>query len=492
MAQNPVIPVVGLGLYRHVAASMSTHSERTPYRMAAIVDLTSEPGTFNYTPHNLGVVLHTMDLHPKVFVSGTAISPEMMAESIHMFKEYVKNTGEEETLIINAPTIRLPPLRNLSTFSSSDLLDCIAFLRLLYTPEIRGSRIRHRNVQQGSEFSSDGSKLTRSSFSTPHVLPLPEADELAALRSDAFERAYTIRWLTGLLAYVEISEPGADQASAASSKDIVIQEAAALLANCAGTAGAGVVSRLLTFPSGLGPIRICLTDLPLENRDFASVGAQTWGGACVLAEIIAACPADFGLLEPQKPLRVLELGSGTGLVGLAFGKVAQQRGHGRVVTVISTDFYPTVLQNLAANITANFPSQDGSVSISSHFLDWSTFSGAETPSLPPCNEPFDLILGADIVYEPEHAAWIHSCVCRLLSRQSLGDGQPTFHLLIPLRATHALESGTIETVFAARSQHNNGLQLIVLSKEAIICGIEGRDREEVEYGYYKIGWKRDT
>ncbi|KAF8171054.1 hypothetical protein K438DRAFT_1982331 [Mycena galopus ATCC 62051] len=149
--------------------------------------------------------------------------------------------------------------------------------------------------------------------------PIPNSDSTAAWRSDEFERAYTIRWLTYLVNNVEKLR------GSPSEVDSVVGRAASLLANCGGTSSAGTIARTFEFPSERGPISITVQDIPLENGDIASVGAQTWGGACVLSEIIAAQPADFGLVkDPLSPsLRVLELGAGTGLVGLVLVTVAK-------------------------------------------------------------------------------------------------------------------------------------------------------------------------
>lgn len=96
-----IISVVGLGVYRQVAASMDSTFENTPYRMAAVVDLTSHIGAFRYTPHNLGVVLHCLQPRPQAFVTGAAISEAMTNESIRVWEEFVEATGTEDTMVIN-------------------------------------------------------------------------------------------------------------------------------------------------------------------------------------------------------------------------------------------------------------------------------------------------------------------------------------------------------------------------------------------------------
>ncbi|KAJ7728146.1 putative methyltransferase-domain-containing protein [Mycena maculata] len=367
---------------------------------------------------------------------------------------------------IQPPSLRLPPLRGLATLSPAILIDCVEYLTLLCTPEVRGSRILRRIFP-------DSTSPATSATSQP-APDIQRREQIAALRSDDFERAYTIRWLTYLI-------NNADRFQAPPSDfDTVVDRAAALLANCGGPASAGIISRIFEFPSTRGSIRVTLRDIPLENGDFSSVGAQTWGGACVLAEIIAAQPSDFGLLDRPAPLRVLELGAGTGLVGISLAKAAEQVDG--TVNIVCSDFYPSVLQNLALNIATNFPATERT--IEAHFLDWSSFMEATpAPRLPPFDAPFEVILGADIVYEPTHAAWIHSCVSQLLDTTPASQ----FHLVIPLRPTHAQESNSVETVFQS---DGSTPALIILSKEIIVCSVEGSASEEVEYAYYRIGWSR--
>jgi hypothetical protein len=127
---------------------------------------------------------------------------------------------------------------------------------------------------------------------------------------------------------------------------------------------------------------------------------------------------------------------GTGIVGLTLGKMLESMEV--EADIIATDFYPSVLANLQAT---NFL-HPSSVLISSHFLDWSTF-----PILNVLPAPFDRIfydiIGADIIYEASHALWIKACLQGIfLKAAALSVPQPIFHLVIPLRPTHAIESQT--------------------------------------------------
>ncbi|KAF8883814.1 putative methyltransferase-domain-containing protein [Infundibulicybe gibba] len=337
------------------------------------------------------------------------------------------------------PTSRLPPIRGIESCTADVLSQSLHYLRLIYSPNYNAS--------------------------------------LDQLRSDAFERAYAIKWLTHLISLA--SDPAAVSAEDAS-LETLIHDGAALLAICAGTASAGTHFRDFVFSSPRsGPIAVRLKDVPLDNHDFGSVGAQTWGGACVLSEMIVDEPANFGLSEGES-LRILELGAGTGLVSLTTAKLMESMM--LETTIVATDYYPSVLRNLADNIHSNVPvtSAPSSVTISAHALDWSTFAETRSESELEFNKPFDLVLGADIIYEKQHAIWIKSCLTTLLRRPSLNSTtrpEAIFHLVIPLRATHTSESGTIEAGLA------------ILFKDILICDAEsGRDGDVVEYAYYKIGW----
>ncbi|KAJ3550875.1 hypothetical protein NM688_g4978 [Phlebia brevispora] len=488
------------------------------------------------------------------------------------------STVKARVPILLPPTVRLPSTRTLTStlVTLTEVRDALNYLTELYgEPEIRGVRYirrtrcalsRNPGVDTGQR-NEDGSLST--CWSDTHdsveqefepdedLSPLsPELEreaELEKLRADKFERAYVVQWLTVLVSHP--SQPAAEEADAVEWESLV-QQAASLLADCAGAASAGKRCRTFIFPgTGLsrnsscsprhrtpeagGPdavredvpvheVRVQIVDLPLDNQDYSSVGAQTWGGACLLADMIVASrhEADFGLpLRPgrdqQDRIRILELGAGTGLVSLAAGKLLEARGvHAEIV---GTDFYAHVLENLRHNVEANFPRQpDGAkenspVDFSVQFLDWAAFPSSPLRS-GPANEtegaqgeslfirPFDVIYGADIIYELEHARWIKACVERLLRRPSsdIADSScvasdpaitPRFHLVIPLRSTHMAEARTVEDVFPFASEidereaHVRGDVLAITGKEDIVCGdLWEEGTKEVEYVHYMISW----
>ncbi|EPS98127.1 hypothetical protein FOMPIDRAFT_1127072 [Fomitopsis schrenkii] len=397
------------------------------------------------------------------------------------------------TISLSAPSTHLPPIGRIQTYSAEDLTKAVRYLRLIYNPDVRGIRRVDRNRERiPQDFAPPNSlaPFLKHGSRCPSSSPDPE---LEALRSDAFERAYAIRWLTALVSQVyqllEADDDAASQTSALE-REALLQEASALLAICAGTASAGTVTRTFRFHGGAAPaVEVQLTDVPLENQDYGSVGAQTWGSACLLAEMLVEDPAAFGFSPAATHLRVLELGAGTGLVSVALGKLLGVRA-----SIVATDFHPSVLANLQNNVTANFAAAaaDSAPSVSAHFLDWAKFPALSDPPAP-FEEPFDHIFGADIIYEAEHALWIKNCVEKLLRLPTPSNPRPAFHLVIPLRPTHTLESSTAEEVFPPIETRDAAEMLLTLSKNVILCEANGNVRarsgtsEEVEYVHYVIG-----
>lgn len=190
-------------------------------------------------------------------------------------------------------------------------------------------------------------------------------------------------------------------------------------------------------------VPILLHDAPMQ--DHISVGVQTWGSAILLGREMSLNPSAFGLFPgPSTPthrgVRVLELGAGTGLLGILCRKLLDLRMASRDVAqpkypglVVATDFHHDVLSNLKVCVDLNFPPhvpvQNGSEVLveatNGHVesgvkiakLDWTTFpqymqarqegriefeeDNAEIGKW--VGESFDLVLASDCVYDPTHA-----------------------------------------------------------------------------------------
>lgn len=422
------------------------------------------------------------------------------------------------TLPLNPPTSQLPPIAKIKSVSLQDIIDAIGYLRHLYNPEVRGTcRIDQKVVFNASRTASESTQAfseARDPAAKESLKP-PSDSSLDVLRADEFERSYAIRWLTSLVARADMLAARDDRNdnledslrtnSQEPSWENTVQEVAALLAVCAGTAAAGLVSRAFAFRHKTGrEVKVQVTDVPLENQDYSSVGAQTWGSACLLSEMIVDSPTTFGLdysVFARGPVRVLELGAGTGLVSLTVGGILKGYWDGgsndSCGTVVATDFHPSVLQNLTTNAAFNLATwpEHCPVSVSAHHLDWSNLPS--TP-FPPFDQPFDIIFGADIVYEIEHASWIRSTVEHFLRKPETTSDMPQFHLMIPIRPTHATESQAVEKVFPfapdpeVQTSSSSPAGLCIVRKEVILCEVHSSMRlrsthgDLVEYVLYAI------
>ena len=200
----------------------------------------------------------------------------------------------------------------------------------------------------------------------------------------------------------------------------------------------------------------------------ASTGHRTWGSASVLAHLLAASPSRFfpalsaSTSSPSSPLRVLELGSGTGLVGLTAAAVLSRLGVGarrgaEVVLSDGGDEPQAVLDNLRENVAANEGAIIGGVSVRVERLDWRDYvlPLEEGSSAPDAEERFDVLLGTDLVYERGQATLLHAATAGLLrfpsSASTSSTSRPTFWLALPLRPTHADEDAEVASLFPSPS-----------------------------------------
>lgn len=190
------------------------------------------------------------------------------------------------------------------------------------------------------------------------------------------------------------------------------------------------------------------SQVPASLEASSAVGVQTWAASIVLSDLLVTRPREVHPLlhgtEPPKPLRVAELGAGTGLVGIVCAHFLSsicltpslpdvEEKH----TVTLTDYHPRVLQNLRRNVDANRSGLSRGVDLSVEALDWSVFhrpdesdsdsnsetAGAEldrfsapTPPLAGEQPQYGLLLAADVVYAPEHATWLYATMSSLLAR----------------------------------------------------------------------------
>ncbi|KAL9614051.1 MAG: hypothetical protein Q9167_001466 [Letrouitia subvulpina] len=168
--------------------------------------------------------------------------------------------------------------------------------------------------------------------------------------------------------------------------------------------------------------------------------------------------------EPQ----VIELGAGTGLVGLTCASLYQ-------VHVYMTDL-PAIVPNLQANIDANWHNLKGTTSAG--VLDWSTILAEKAFA-----EGFSLVMAADPLYSPDHPAWLVATIRHTLKRSE--DARVVVEL--PLRDVYKPEVQEFK-----EGMHELGLLVLEEGEEGGFDDWEEMDEEgervEVRCWWAVWGW----
>ena len=156
-----------------------------------------------------------------------------------------------------------------------------------------------------------------------------------------------------------------------------------------------------------------------------SLGLKTWTSSLLLAKRIHKLRDH---ISPEDP-RMLELGAGTGLVGLAaaciWGDVLQE--------VLLTDL-GEIVPNLSKNIELNgevITRISPDIQVHSRSLDWT--DSDDVPST--LQDAYSLIIAADPIYSPDHPKILVDTIRRWIRPGS----QSRFILELPTREAYAPE-----------------------------------------------------
>ncbi|KAG0290975.1 hypothetical protein BGZ96_005588 [Linnemannia gamsii] len=263
----------------------------------------------------------------------------------------------------------------------------------------------------------------------------------------------------------------------------------ACVAHFCGRAASGAMTRTWTFRSTPSQ------SLQIHDPSFTGgdVGFKTFGSAYLLSKHIAQ--GDVPQLEPwtsesspsttQLPLpKILELGSGTGLVGFTAALYSNPQGP----KVILSDYHPNVISTLHHNSKLNHldnkcdirlldwrdilrkrklrwnawqnkgdqkQEQDKKTTAPHRSTEYDNIAPSSIPKTTPDEETdcqelpesdrMDLIIGAEVVYDHGHAELVAHVVDEYLKKDLISqDSQippeqrcPAFHIMFPLRKTHA-------------------------------------------------------
>ncbi|POS73819.1 hypothetical protein DHEL01_v207783 [Diaporthe helianthi] len=412
------------------------------------------------------------------------------------------------------PTSSLPRLR----CASQDRLDLVNVdralhdLRDIYCPLPRAAAFRKPSLSSSQAERLSIPDSTSSGASSGVSTPLPadsgyasgdeletdscdgvtDQDHVAELRHDPYERQFAVRWLTSLIARADELLSHADQ----DTQQQIVDDASYILAsfssatNAEEDEGAGEIEREFYFArdghQGGDKIEVRLTDgTPATGTDHTDVGLQSWGASIVVSDMMCASPERFGLTVEKlgREPRIVELGAGTGLVGITMAKLLPRLGMSGAA-VVATDYHPAVLENLRSNIRANFVGSDD-IAVEACLLDWSD------PCLdPPLHIAADMLIATDVVYAPEHAAWLRDCAAKMLLRDGV------FWLVASVRPNGRFEgvTDTVEASFAdvkeCPKSEDGKMALRILAKERLEKRKGVGRGDEVGYKVFRIGWEQ--
>lgn len=180
-------------------------------------------------------------------------------------------------------------------------------------------------------------------------------------------------------------------------RELIYELASKRLAERSGRSAISSMSRVfrIASPDGMLEINIREPTLTADNLGF-----KTWASSYMLAKHLASIPA------PIKPMKTLELGAGTGLVGIAAASIWGSSVH---LTDLA-EIVPNLRQNInnnAAIVKANGGSATAGL------LNWSeTRTQLNEDDLPL------FVLVADCIYAPEHPRLLVETIAHWLRRHS--------------------------------------------------------------------------
>lgn len=162
------------------------------------------------------------------------------------------------------------------------------------------------------------------------------------------------------------------------------------------------------FPPFEASSPILISESPQLLAAGSNVGLRTWDACLRLAYYLST--------EGQaliKDKAIIELGAGTGMLSIL---CANHLGAG---LVLATDGLPEIVTSIEQNIILNPPAEAGlSTAHAAHF-EWSdTETLTQSIGLPSSRDwlKYDLVLGADITYNPEYFGPLVTALISLLNR----------------------------------------------------------------------------
>ncbi|EAA35775.2 hypothetical protein NCU02608 [Neurospora crassa OR74A] len=248
----------------------------------------------------------------------------------------------------------------------------------------------------------------------------------------------------------------------------------------------GEIIRRWPFRDGKNVSSECGSDFDLAIREPPltgdSLGLKTWGSSYVLAQLLpqfAAGPLAH-LFLGEEPLDVLELGSGTGLLGIAAACLWK-------ADVTLTDL-PDIIPNLSHNAELNretVEARGGRVEAAA--LTWGSddYAGETHPRFRVSNR-YKLIIVADPLYDDHHPELLSSAINTQLSLES------DARLLVMVPQRDETTKGLTKSLRCKLEQASSPLTLV---EDAIASGEddwgEGETDETDRVGFWWGVYRRE-
>ncbi|EJS44712.1 YBR271W [Saccharomyces arboricola H-6] len=198
-----------------------------------------------------------------------------------------------------------------------------------------------------------------------------------------------------------------------------------------------------------------------------NLGWKTWGSSLILSQSLVdylhTTDVKSRMNRHTKEIKVLELGSGTGLVGLSWASKWKELYGTDNIEIFVTDL-PEIVTNLKKNVSLN--NLQGFVQ--AEILDWT--NPLDFIDKFGHENDFDVILIADPIYSPQHPEWVVNMISKFLAPSGV------CHLEIPLRAKYAKEREILKSLL-----RDNNFKVV---KEAHSEGMD--DWGIVDYLYRQI------
>ncbi|KAL8760235.1 MAG: hypothetical protein Q9184_003406 [Pyrenodesmia sp. 2 TL-2023] len=192
-------------------------------------------------------------------------------------------------------------------------------------------------------------------------------------------------------------------------REQIWEAASTRLSERSGRSAIPSVSRTFVIPASATTKAVSIT-LHEPSITADNLGHKTWLASFLLAKRLPTLRPHLPFLNTdgsQTPRpRAIELGAGTGLVGLAVAALYN-------VDVRLTDL-PAIVPNLRSNVDAY--SSDaihhrGDISVGE--LDWSDLPCSEAET----ENQYDLVVAADPLYSPQHPAWLIAAIDFVLKKK---------------------------------------------------------------------------